>query len=239
MRIYAFLIGALLLGGVCPVAAQTVLSGRVLEKGSDRVLYPATVFNKTAGTLGMTDQGGNYHIVARKGDEVFFSYLGYKTDSLTIKGTESAPTDIYLEVSSQELPEVEIGGLTDYQRDSLQRRQLFHEYLDKPPVKLVDNERSPKNNDAGFGLVLHPFTRAAEKKKRRFLEQYAVFEQNAFIDSRYTADLVTRLTGLSGDALHAFMQARRPPYGFARISSDLEFQSWIKQQYEDYIRKTR
>lgn len=211
--------------------AQIFLTGKVLEKESGQILYPATVHNKTSDQYNMSDYGGNYRIEVHPGDEIVFSFLGYYADSIRISAdaTGTILHDVELTSKRSELPAVEIGALTPYQQDSLARITEFGAYLKKPVYDLADNDRSSRDVNTDFGIMLHPFTffSKAERNKRHFHKMFAAFEQDAFIDSRYTPDLVSRLTGLSGDSLYDFMNHNRPSYTFTRTAEELEFDSWI------------
>ena len=66
--------------------------------------------------------------------------------------------------------------------------------------------------------------------QRRLIEQ----EQDKFIDHRFNKQVVRRLTNLSGEALDSFMVMYRPTYEFALVSSDYDFQSYIKKCYEQF-----
>lgn len=211
-----------------------------MEKGTDFVLFPASVHNRTTGEAAMTDLGGNYRIAAHPRDKIVFSYLGYHPDSIVVTASSGeVRRDIYLIRRSEQLPQVEIGALTPYQQDSLERRQLFGTYLEKPKATVFESDKSPKGVNTGFGLTLHPFTYFSkeERRKRHFHKMFARYEQEAFINNRYTPALVTQLTGLTGDSLGLFMRTHQPSYYFTRRVSDLEFGSWIKQQYKAWLRK--
>jgi hypothetical protein len=63
---------------------------------------------------------------------------------------------------------------------------------------------------------------------------YPEFEKKAFIYSRYTPALVTRLTGLKGDSLRMFLDRYEPGYQFVRQATNLELWSWIKIRYKSW-----
>jgi hypothetical protein len=66
--------------------------------------------------------------------------------------------------------------------------------------------------------------------QQRLIQQ----EQDKFIDHRFNKQLVRRLTNLSGEALDSFMVICRPPYEFTLLTSDYDFQSYIKRCYEQF-----
>ena len=74
------------------------------------------------------------------------------------------------------------------------------------------------------------------KKPKEFRKQFAKDDQNLFIDSRYTPELVTLITALSDtDSISAFIYTCPMAYDFARAASDLEIKAWIRENYKQYI----
>lgn len=216
--------------------AQVVITGKVVDTLSGFPLYPATVLDKTTGRSEYADSEGNYRIAARGGDELHFSYVGFYTQVYRVpQNLTRIIHNVLLLPRTQQLSEVRVNALTPYARDSLDRASTFGDYLNEPKNRLMDRN---SNEEGGFGVSFHPVTyfSKAERNKRRFQRMFPEFEHDAFIDSRYTPELVTRLTGLSGDSLTQFLHLFRPDYDFTRAASDLEFWSWIKNQYKDWVK---
>lgn len=231
--LWAFLVCLLL---SLPLAAQVVITGKVVDTLSGRPLYPATVLDKTTGMNVYADSAGDYRIVVGPGDVLHFSYVGYYTQ------TYRAPMrlgriihPVFLMPRTQQLSEVRIKAMTAYGRDSLDRANTFREYLNEPATHFTDPN---ENFGGGFGVSFHPITyfSKGERNKRRFQRMFPEFEHDAFINSRYTPELVTRLTGLTGDSLTQFLRLFRPGYDYTRDVSDLEFWSWIKDKYRQWIK---
>ena len=63
--------------------------------------------------------------------------------------------------------------------------------------------------------------------QKRLLEE----EKDKFVDHRFSKALVRRLTQLNSSALDSFMLLYRPSYMFTLLSTDYEFQQFIKQNY--------
>lgn len=218
--------------------AQILITGKVTDTVSNYPLYPATVLNKTTGEAVYADSLGDYRIQAHGGDELHYSYLGFYTEKYTVPtGLTRLIHDVHLVSKRQKLTSVEVRAMTDYQQDSMDRIGSFRDYLDKPKTKLAGVMDHNTNDVAGVGVTIHPLTyfSKAERNKRRFDKMFPNFEKDAYIDSRYTPELVTKLTGLTGDSLQSFLFHFRPDYDFTRAASDLEFWSWIKNQYKSWI----
>ena len=82
----------------------------------------------------------------------------------------------------------------------------------------------------GFDLdeIIRMFQFRKNKTMLRFQERLLQEEQEKFIDHRFNKQLVRRLTNLTGEELDSFMVLYRPAYQFTLVSSDYEFQSYIK-----------
>lgn len=211
--------------------AQAVITGRVQDAATGAPLYPATVLDTTSGVAVYADSAGYYRLEVRPGDAIRFSYLGFYSETFQVPvGLTRMIHDVKLISRKQKLQQVEVRAMTPYQQDSLERAQAFGDYMNQPDTRLLD--RQPPET-GGFGLTLHPFSyfSKGERRKRQFQKSFPQLEREAFIDSRYTPELVTRLTGLRGDSLRQFLYRFRPEYSFTRQASDLEFWSWIKMQY--------
>jgi len=68
----------------------------------------------------------------------------------------------------------------------------------------------------------------------QFQQRLVQQEQDKFIDHRFNKQLVRRLTNLTGEALDSFMVMYRPNYEFTVLTSDYDFQSYIKKCYEQF-----
>jgi hypothetical protein len=218
-----------------PSGAQVIVTGTVTDASTGVPLYPATVLDSSSREAVQTDSAGHYRIAASGGDVIQYSYLGYYTRKWSIPARLSRIMhDEKLTSKAHKLQEVQVTALSPYQQDSLERAATFGAYLREPPVPMLDKHAHP---EGGFGFTLHPFSyfSRAQRQKRRFRKMYARSEKNAFIYSRYTPALVTRLTGLKGDSLRMFLQRYQPPYGFARRATDLQFWSWIMIRYKSWI----
>lgn len=216
--------------------AQVVITGKVVDTLTNLPLYPATVLNKTTGRSVYADSEGNYRIVVNEGDVLHFSYVGFYMEQYAVpKRLPRIIHNVFLMPKTEQLGELRVNALTPYGRDSLDRANTFKDYLDEPKTRLMDRGA---NSEGGFGVSFHPITyfSKAERNKRRFHKMFPEFEHDAFVDSRYTPQLVTKLTGLSGDSLTQFLHLFRPTYDYTRAATDLEFWSWIKKQYEDWIK---
>jgi hypothetical protein len=63
-------------------------------------------------------------------------------------------------------------------------------------------------------------------------------EQDQFVDSRYTPDLVNTLTNLDGDTLAYFMHQYPMPHDYARTATALELKMWIRYNFKVFMQQT-
>jgi CarboxypepD_reg-like domain len=230
--------GILLL--LCLLFARQDVSGQITIRGTVYNMYrtkplDAVSVVSTSGKGTVTDSNGNYILVVDPEDSISFSYLGRSTVKYPVNSINPAVGfDIALHVNPTELKEVRVAP-RDYHMDSLHNREEYERVFDfkKPGFELT----SPSSG-SGVGLDLDALinmfrfnrTRRMLAFQRRLIEE----EQDKFIDHRFTRGLVKKITHLDGEQLDSFMVRFRPSYDFTRISTDYEFQEYIKLAYDQY-----
>jgi len=214
-----------------PVAAQ-MLEGLVTDAESGAVLPGVVVINKTHERSSFSDVNGNFSIAAQKGDEIEFTYLGYAPGSMQMPEQGRVYRKVSLRKQLFSLDEVVIGPqYTPYQLDSIKRRQTYHAALSRE-----------KMSSSVLGSIFSPASALAEqfnkssKQIYRFQKNYVKWEDQKFVDTRYTPEEVAQLTGLKGDTLGAFMSAYPMPADYARAATDLEIKMWIKYNYKEWMK---
>ncbi|WP_123864673.1 carboxypeptidase-like regulatory domain-containing protein [Chitinophaga barathri] len=202
-----------------PAAAQSAVSGTV--SGRDSLPLPGvSVRNIRTNSMTVSDANGAYTIPANADDTLFFSAMGYL--SMGIRA-DLVPADLRLRTLVTSLPGVEIVKKTR-RRDSLETREEF---------KAAFNFRRPKVKEivmitpAGIALNIHKLYKALSFANNRrsdtFKGRLIKYEQDRYIDERFSTELVTSRTGLTGDSLVQFMNHHRPDYKFAVEASDYDF----------------
>lgn len=205
--------------------AQTI-QGTVTDMDGS-TLPAVAVNNKTKGQVTLTDADGHYSIAANKGDNLEFSYLGYYTMTMIMPEDGSVFRRISLKKKLFSLDEVVIGpGWTPYQMDSIERRKTYKFALDRKKERSVFSPAT---------AIADNFS-AKAKQRWRFQKNFAKWEDQKFVDTRYTPEEVATLTGLRGDTLAAFINAYPMPADYARTATDLEIKMWIKYNYRIWIK---
>jgi len=225
------LIGALAV--ITLVVHGQTLKGIVVDGSTSRPLTPVGILDLAGGQSTITDSGGNFTLAVTAGDRIAFSCNGYHT----IDKIASFPADLYIELFplSVQLPEYTLHDYTPYQRDSAEMAELYGKELNTKPVKVGFS-----NADGGgfTGLIGAPVQKMSRsyKRNKRFKENFKKDQEQKYIDSRYKPELVTALTGLTGDTLIHFMNSYPMEYAFARAATDLELKAWIRDNYREYIK---
>ena len=214
-----------------PAVSQQVLTGKIRQKETDAILISVTVVNHTQKKYNVSDAGGNYRIIASPGDTITFSSAGYHADTTYVVTSELEDKDgyiVYLEPNLVELPSVLVGQLSNYQLDSIQRKQDYA-WLDQTHKVRLAGDQTPTD---GVGIGFSPVTYfSSEQKDLRQLRQRVKSEEKDFyIDSRFPSSYVSMVTGLKGDSLQLFMVTYRPTYKFCRNASNEDILLYINEK---------
>ncbi|KAA5533235.1 hypothetical protein F0919_11860 [Taibaiella lutea] len=224
--------------------AQTI-HGRIVNDDDAVPLQGVVIENLShAAYNAISDDEGNYSIIARNGDSIKFTSLGFSQRVVVFNGeNEGWFSWIGMRPQSYVIDTVVVRKeLTAYQKDSLENREIYGKKVDYRPAK----PQLPKLKDLKAGkpfVITAPISGFIEKRQKKykrlkaFQQRYIKTETRRFIDSRYAPALVTELTRLHGDSLLTFMQAYPLSYSFARAASDLEIKMWIKYNYKEWIKK--
>lgn len=218
-------------------SAQTVIRGKVFDVSKYRPLEAVSVLT-TSGTGTTTDTLGNFSIIVRETDSIWFSYLNKPTPRYAVKDIPNKHNfEISLHVQSTELKEVRISP-PNYRLDSIQNRLDYAKAFNfrKPGVGSSLNV----GPGGGVGLDLDEFISIFQFRRNKrmlaFQNRLLQEEEDRFIDHRFSRALVIKLTGLRGEPLNAFMKNYRPPIEFVETSTDYEFQDYIKKCFSHFQR---
>lgn len=214
--------------------AQYKIRGTVYDSSRNYPLELVTVMS-TAGHGTMTNNFGEYEIEVSEKDSIWFSYLNKPTMKFPVlKILNPAGFDISLQVSVPELKEVKIRP-RDYKLDSIRNREEYAKVFNYKKPGL-----SPSVNNMGVGFDLNEIINMFRFKKNRsmlsFQKRLLMEEREKAIQHRFSKGLVRRLTGLSGNELDSFMHVFKPSYWFTQSSSDYDFQLYIKDAHNRFIR---
>ncbi|HMH23908.1 MAG TPA: hypothetical protein VK563_19115 [Puia sp.] len=229
---YTFLFIIMLLS-FCSGSAQTFLTGKIHKKESTEILVSVSIQNHTQRKYDLSDEGGNYRIPAREGDQLTFSSVGFLTDTVIVTETMlSGDCPISLETRVVALPSFQVGSLSNYQLDSMARREEYKWIYEHGNVQRVEKER----HGDGVGMNIDLFRNASkgdkdrEKLKKRLLKE----EEQHYIDYRYNREYISRLTHLKGDSLQKFMEYYRPTYDYTRKAATVDILIFINDSFKKF-----
>jgi hypothetical protein len=208
--------------------AQLVVTGFVRNSQSNdslsnKPLAFVAIENLRTNGIQRTNKEGKFNINARVGDSIVFSRLGYFTYTYVVIDDKVENLDIQL-LSKKNVIEEVIVTRTKYEKDSLARASIVKKGLDYEQVNTIS---SPVTS------VYQQFSRKY-KDLRKFQSQYKDNEQQRYIDTKYTYDIVNELTKLHGDVAAFFMNAYPMEYKFARTSSEVEIKAWILNNFKEW-----
>ena len=215
----------------CLITQQSVgqtLTGQVRDKLTKQILYPVSVINLTTQNITYTNQQGYFSIKAEAGEKIAFSYIGYRAEQYMMPISVGKYTkDIELEAVNYQLQEVILKpDYTPYQRDSINKVKTYRGALTRQKSNPVS---SP------FSFVAEKFNKRS-KQLFKFQKNFVKWEEEKFIDTRYTPMLVHEMTGMTGDSIGYFMAAYPMPYDYARAASELELKMWIRYYHKEWIK---
>jgi len=232
-----WVIGSVLL--LQKVSAQFVtISGTVYDISARRPLEAVAVFS-SSGKGAITDSLGKYIITVLKKDSIWFGLIGKVTMKYPVDTISNQDNfNVMIHVRATELPAVKVRN-SYYKYDSVQNRKDYARIFDykKPSLRLSSN---PSYNPGGLtvGLDLDAIIDMFRVKKNRsilslqtrLLEQ----ERDKYVGSRYTKQLVRKITRLQSPELDTFMNRYRPEYEVVQLLNDLELGYYIQTSFEQY-----
>lgn len=212
------------------VGAQILISGNVYDSSKLYAVPYVQVFS-TSGSSAVTDSTGAYHIPVNEKDSISFLYNGKSTIKFpvaTIKNYNSF--DISIRVKAKEkyklLNPVTV-FMNSYQKDSIENREAY--------AKLFGGEEHGIHSTydpggaAGLDLdaLIGMFQFRKNKQELAFKNFLIDQEKDRYIDYRFSAKTIRRITGLKGDTLQQYQKLYRPSYYFVVNSSLTQFYEYI------------
>jgi uncharacterized protein YxeA len=233
MRSLLLLLSLLVLSQVNAQKNKTLI-GYLRDSVTHAPVVLASISNNNSGQIVMTGNTGRFKLNVKPNDIISFAAVGYHFDTvqLTRNFLEKDSIDLFVSPLSHDLGNVTVTakGMSAYQMDSMERRNdLLHDMVSykKPTFALA-------NSGAGLGISIDRFSKH-EKSKRRALDFFDRNEKEAYINYRYSQQLVAESTGFKDDTLRQFMQQSRPSYEWLRSNpSDEDIRYYINGQLKQF-----
>ncbi|HEX9514230.1 MAG TPA: carboxypeptidase-like regulatory domain-containing protein [Puia sp.] len=219
--------------------SQQFLTGKVFKKESTEILVSVSIYSISHRLHDLSEENGSYRIQVAPGERVIFSSVGYRADTITVTGDMlSGDYPVYLEPKAQTLQAVTVGSLSNYQLDSMARRNEYSWIYEHGNVGRLERDR--KGAD-GVGVSIDLFKNASsiDKQRERLKKRLLKEEQEYYVDSRYNREYVSRLTHLQGDSLQKFVTSYRPTYDFCRKAATVDILVFISDSFKKFKKGDR
>lgn len=225
MRGYISLAGSVLLWLMHALAYGQTIQGQITDGADNKPVDDVAVMNLHTSNGVLSDNDGRFILGATKGQLIEFRKAGYKIIRMRLPlGTLPAFFKVVLEKVNIELSPLAVAAAsTDYRADSIKYYQLYKEELEYPRL-------------TGLQAISHPFSALSKRNQQiwAFQEHYAWYQQQKYIDFVFNEKLVSRVTGLRGDSVQAYMQMFRPTYDQLHSMSDYAYYNYIKRTAAAY-----
>lgn len=221
------------------VQAQ-VIRGKVIDQESKRPLPNILIRIKYGKTT--TGSNGEFALIPSKNDTLHFSGFNYAPYQLVY--TAGLKTEFLIEMKEQALSlnEVAIFSKRNHKEDSLKLRKEYARNFNyrQPGLKDVFVPVSGSRKILPFEMVtldvlgLARLLTRKNNKDNKFKRKLLLEESSAYVDSRFSTDLVGNLTRLEGDSLYLFMDRYRPAKDSLLRMSDYQLMMSVKSSLQKF-----
>jgi len=198
---------------------RATVHGYVLDSISYSPIANASVTNTNTNKSTTTNERGIFSLPVGINDVLFVTATGYHFDTLRYNILLRDTLVMYMSTLAHVLPGVTVtaAGYSKYQLDSIHRQQDFLSNIGAPKQPVASNA----NSGAGMGISLD-FLSKKEKNKRKAYKTFDEQEKQAYINYRFSPQIVSDYTSLKGDNLTHFMQLYTPDYDWLRQHTENE-----------------
>jgi hypothetical protein len=203
-------------------SAQVYIHGTVYERSARYGMSGVSVMS-TTGPGTVTDSVGHYSIKLPATDSISFSWQGKATQKFPVKDIPfNRPFDMSLHVDIKVLQTVEIKQ-NSYRVDSMLNREEYRKVFEYSPEYIA-------SVGGGVGVNLDALLSLRKiKRMEAFREKLVKIEHDKYIDHRFNATLVKKITGLQSPALDSFMIEYRPSYEMLQnFETEYQYLEYIK-----------
>ncbi|HVG42081.1 MAG TPA: hypothetical protein VM888_10770 [Chitinophagaceae bacterium] len=193
--------------------AQGYITGYLKDSITHFPIRDGTIKNSTAQQSVQTDEKGFFRLKAAPNDLIYILATAYHYDTLRYSPLFSDTVVLFLSPSGNFLPNVSVtANYTKYQLDSANRRAAFIDNRGTV-VKAISGTNS---GAFGVGINLDRFFKKKYRDKKDYERMYKRTEEQAYIDYRFSPQLVASITRLKDEQLKAFLYQYTPSYQWLR-----------------------
>ena len=227
-----FFIGLFFWGIVCVqgVRAQSPIEGIVFDKHTKQRISQVYIYNTDNDEGGYNNTRGEFSLNASPGDILIAAAKGYYPDTLIVANKKVVLFN--MERSSIWLDEVSvIARRSPEERLETNKREYSTAYSKGNAGSIF----SVAPTGAGVSIdALYKLISREGKNSRRLQEIIEQDYRESVIDYRFTPDLVSNVTGLTGTTLADFMRQYRPSYYFILSANDYNLAFYIRSSLAQY-----
>jgi len=191
--------------GIATASGQTVFSGRVLENKTRIVLRSVRIENLSSKLKTISDDRGQFAVVAKAGDLLVFNAFAYQPDTVLI--TDMHAREIFMEPVSNMLKQVTVTDSSGHAVANANAVQLYDPQFHGQPV--VYTRDGNMNYTGGITVRLHYWSKD-ERKKRKAAESAKDREISEKISAIFTPLNVGNYVPLKGSDMDDFLLLYTP-----------------------------
>lgn len=232
-------LSALIINCICMLSAQAqkrMIRGYVRDSATHAPISNARVANENTRKVAFADSKGFFSLSASFDNLLLFNAPGYRFDTVLYNRPLPDTLIIFMKQLPAMLPNVTVTttGYNQYQIDSIKRRNSFVADVGGPKLQSL----SKSNSGAGIALNLDAIFKKKDKSRRNAYNTFNQLERVAYINYRYSPELVAHYTGLQGDSLTDFMTRYSPDYEWLRShTSDEDVLYYINDKLKIYYKR--
>ena len=211
-------------------AAQTAIQGIVFDKHTQQRISQVYVYNTANDDGGYNNTRGEFSISASPGDILIAAAKGYYPDTLIV--SDKRVVLFNMERSTIWLDEVSVIARRSPEERLLENKREYSTAYTKGEAGSIF---SVGPTGAGVSIdALYKLISREGKNSRRLQEIIEHDYRESVIDYRFTPDLVSGVTGLTGVTLADFMRQYRPSYYFVLGANDYSLAFYIRSSLAQY-----
>jgi hypothetical protein len=222
----------LLFSSCLVIAQEHQIQGIVFDNVTKQRLNRVYIYNTRTNKGMYNNTKGEFTMNAIQGDTLIVAHPGYRIDTTTVQ----APTTIifYLTPTNIMLKEVVI-------TDSIMSPDKMLEEVQKAYSNIYrkgDSKDIVSVGSGGAGLSVDALYSILSREGKNARHLQDIIERDyhdAIIDYRFTKNLVSSITNLSGEKLADFMRQYRPNYQFVLEANDYSFVESIRSNYRRFL----
>ncbi len=220
-------------------AQPTTVSGRIFDVTRKNYVEAATVYS-TNGQSQLSDSLGQYRIEAGPADSLYFMYAEKPTQKFAVK---DIPNTSQFDVSLKILVPSRFSTLQEvvvytksFQQDSLENRESYRKIFGYSKPGLSTSVNSDGAVGADVNEIINAFRFKRNKRLKAFRKRLEQQEMDNYVNYRFNAKMVHRITQMDGADLDSFMVWYRPPYDFTASASEIQFNQYVLNAFYHYRR---